>query len=753
MNQAGGIFLSYARAQAREVEEIAVKLRAKGYPVFFDRKSLKGEVFADRIRSEIYQCRLFVFFVDSASLGKRSFALTELGYAEERWPNPDGHVLALALDEVDIAEVPPYLRALVNVISIRGNFAVGAVDRIIEALAAQTKAADSTNDATNQLPTIEECAERLVVALSNKRELPPGDRAFHQLSSEIDELVASIKSRFRPQDGDVVAGAKLVKVIGVGNFGVVWQGIDAQTQQPVAVKIFRTERLAEGQMLMRFRRSIRAMQILGEEKRLARAPEALGTIVGFVRADPSGLAFTMELLTGGNLDDAARFGWTIEQKLEILSRVMTAVAYSHDNGVIHRDIKPANIVLNSFGDSVLTDFDIADVKFATSMSTLAEGQLGTPIFAAPEQIQDADQADGRSDVYSLGRLLHYLLTGQSPGYVVERDPSLRDLAPFPVAIVEVVRKATQHDPQRRFQSVREMQQALLRCRSGGAALWAQASLARRWARHNWAVLVIGMILLGGGASGTAWQANVAIREAQYRRAEEEMRTKFEALSTRLSESIQEKDQTIERIQDLRAAVTRLERLEPSEQRDRDLRATQALLASAEAELQTIGDTQKELQISLEAAKRAPSANALSRKRATAASPATGAPLVADQTALGEIIASLGAIKANAENTCSPPDGTRVTAIVAVSFNASGDVQAVDIQGNAGADLLVGSCIRALVQPLHVHPPGVAVRRQETFEIAARRSSCGCPPADLNCAMHCVVGAQQPVRVSAQVTHN
>ena len=72
--EAGTIFLSYARAQSRQVEEIAVKLRAKGHDVFFDTKSLGSENYDERIRDEVLRCRLFVFFVSQASLRAESYA-------------------------------------------------------------------------------------------------------------------------------------------------------------------------------------------------------------------------------------------------------------------------------------------------------------------------------------------------------------------------------------------------------------------------------------------------------------------------------------------------------------------------------------------------------------------------------------------------------------------------------------------------------------------------------------------------------
>ena len=100
--------------------------------------------------------------------------------------------------------------------------------------------------------------------------------------------------------------------------------------------------------------------------------------------------------------------------------------------------------------------DISDIKFVTRLSVADRQGLGTPVFAAPEQLEEGDQATERSDVYSLGRLLYFLLLGRSPGYQVERDPQLENLAEFPAPLVQVVRRATQFDPLRRYANVDEM---------------------------------------------------------------------------------------------------------------------------------------------------------------------------------------------------------------------------------------------------------------------------------------------------------
>ena len=424
--------------------------------------------------------------------------------------------------------------------------------------------------------SIYDCASLLIDALSKRRGLPPTGTATREASAEIDALVRAIKRRFKPDEGTIVAKSRLVKVLGVGNFGTIWEGEEVNTGHRVAVKIFRLERLAEGQMLFRFRKSIRAMRLLSERKRLEKVPEARGTIVQFGMADPTGLAFSMDLLPNGNLDDIAKRGWTVEHKLDVCGRVATAVAYSHAAGVIHRDIEPANVVLDDEGKAVLTDFDIADIKFATSMSTTVEGGLGTPVFAAPEQLVDAELADERSDVYSLGRLLQYMLLERSPGYQIEKDPALENLAAFPPALVEIVRKATQYDPARRFISVRDFQDALAKNRTGAAALRARITRLRRWSRHNWAIVTILGLLIAAITVAAVYQTRVADELAD--------------LAFRLRESIAEREAAVELVEKIRAELSHYERRQQSEARDRLIADAEARLSSAQ---QAVTDVTKE----------------------------------------------------------------------------------------------------------------------------------------------------------------
>ncbi len=379
-----------------------------------------------------------------------------------------------------------------------------------------------------------------VVALEElllERERHLRDRRFPvDLGVRIDELVSDIMAGGRPQAGDIVAGAELIKPVGNGNFGSIWFAED-EAGREVAVKVFHLEKLGEGVMLWRFRRSIRAMTHLANDRR---RPDSVAPLYA-VETDT--LAFVMPYYPGGNLESIAQRGWTLSVKLKCFLEICRAVAFAHQVGIIHRDIKPANVVLDASGRPVLTDFDISDIKFATKLSSA--GGLGTPIFAAPEQLEEGDQADERSDVYSLGRLLHFILLERSPGHQIEADPTLENLRSFPQALVTIVRRACQIDPAQRYPSVQQLIQDIEEHQTGGAVLRAQGRRAGRWLRLNWAVLLITSLISGGSLAGV-WMERRSIDE-QRRAAVNEA-----ALNEQLKAALAQLKEMALRLSELRA---------------------------------------------------------------------------------------------------------------------------------------------------------------------------------------------------------
>jgi hypothetical protein len=115
------IFVSYAHEQRNLADRLAIGLRQSGAEVFFDKDALQaGQAYDQPIREEIERCDLFVFLLSPESLADRKYALTELAFARDRWPDPTGHVLPVAVSKVQADAIPPYLAA-VGVLFPEGN--------------------------------------------------------------------------------------------------------------------------------------------------------------------------------------------------------------------------------------------------------------------------------------------------------------------------------------------------------------------------------------------------------------------------------------------------------------------------------------------------------------------------------------------------------------------------------------------------------------------------------------------------------
>ncbi len=171
----------------------------------------------------------------------------------------------------------------------------------------------------------------------------------------------------------------------------------------------------------------------------------------------------MELVPGENLRDYVnRVGLPrpLHETLRWTAQICEVLAYLHAQQppIIFRDLKPTNVMITPEGTIKLVDFGIARLfKPGKERDTQA---LGTPGFSAPEQY-GRGQTDPRSDIYSLGVLMHHLLTGHDPSATPFRLPPVNQLNPaIPSHVAAVIARATHTDPAQRFQSVIELQQAL-----------------------------------------------------------------------------------------------------------------------------------------------------------------------------------------------------------------------------------------------------------------------------------------------------
>ncbi len=205
--------------------------------------------------------------------------------------------------------------------------------------------------------------------------------------------------------------------------------------------------------------------------------------------------FTMKLVHGTAFDAwlaTHKVGSVerIERGIEILVKVCDAVAYAHHRGVIHRDLKPENIMVGDFGQVYLMDWGLARLLRSSPASGQkalmnSAGTVGTPEFMSPEQARGrVADVDERSDIFGLGALLYEILSGQcpygrGPAHAILQRAKEGTVVPIDVAcqryavakrIRAVAARATDPDPSRRFQTVPELQSALVAFLKGGLHL-------------------------------------------------------------------------------------------------------------------------------------------------------------------------------------------------------------------------------------------------------------------------------------------
>ena len=307
--------------------------------------------------------------------------------------------------------------------------------------------------------------------------------------------------------GREIGGCRLIRLVGVGGMGAVYEAQQPRPERRVAVKVLRSA-LAAGSAERRFRLEAELMSRL-EHPGIARV-YAAGT-------DADAPWFVMEFI-----EDARPFTAAIRNEdlavadvLRIFGEVLDAVAFGHARGVIHRDLKPANILVGADGRPRVIDFGIAKAIDAEPRAGLAitatTNLVGTLPYLRPEQFGPRDAADTRSDVYALGLVLFESLAG-SPPYTVPRDAGilaaartvatapiplvsarlLRRRSPCPVSLAGdldgILAKALEKEPEHRYQSVAEFAADIRRALAHEPVLARRPSLgyqlSRFVARHR-----------------------------------------------------------------------------------------------------------------------------------------------------------------------------------------------------------------------------------------------------------------------------
>ena len=250
--------------------------------------------------------------------------------------------------------------------------------------------------------------------------------------------------------------------------GAVYKGIQLNLDRPVAIKLLPAEIAADANFLARFQREARTLAKLQHSR--------IVTIYDVGQTTGGHLYFVMEYIDGTDLRRILKGpGLDPEQALVVVGQLCDALQAAHREGIVHRDIKPENVLITRDGYVKLADFGLSRPprEDGTSMLTQTNIVMGTPDYMAPEQHDGAANADHRSDIFALGVMFYEMLTGKTPRGVF--DPPSRKVQ-VDVRIDEVVLKALQSEPDRRYQQAREMKIDVDRIRTTPLPAPAQSSV-------------------------------------------------------------------------------------------------------------------------------------------------------------------------------------------------------------------------------------------------------------------------------------
>lgn len=261
-----------------------------------------------------------------------------------------------------------------------------------------------------------------------------------------------------------VDGFRLLRELGRGGMGIVYQAEELASGRAVALKVLATDELVSEEAFERFRREARMAASISD-------PHCV-FVYGAHQVDGAP-AIAMELCPGETLEH--RLGKhqpiPIETAVRWTLEILEGLEAAHAAGVVHRDVKPSNCFITSDGHVKVGDFGLSRSLDTDVRLTQSGAFLGSPLYASPEQIKGRD-VDLRSDVYSCGATLHALLAGRPPflgqniGEVLARilsesPPSLRAARPDVSAELErVVARAMEREPGRRFQDHASFRAAL-----------------------------------------------------------------------------------------------------------------------------------------------------------------------------------------------------------------------------------------------------------------------------------------------------
>jgi serine/threonine-protein kinase len=255
---------------------------------------------------------------------------------------------------------------------------------------------------------------------------------------------------------------EILEEIGRGGMGVIYRARQQHSRRIVAVKRILAHQVNSHETLVRFRREAEAVASLDHPNILP--------IYEISESDDGLPYFSMKYATGGSLrTTSSALRDKPRESIRLMAKVAHAIAYAHGKGVIHRDLQPGNILLDESGEPMVSDFGLAKWLDQGRDITRTRETLGTPGYIAPEQAEcRPDRLTAATDVYSLGAILFYLLTGRPPFvgpnvlHVIHQAeatpaPLLRSLAPTLNRDLEtIIARCLEREPKTRYRTAGEL---------------------------------------------------------------------------------------------------------------------------------------------------------------------------------------------------------------------------------------------------------------------------------------------------------
>lgn len=300
--------------------------------------------------------------------------------------------------------------------------------------------------------------------------------AADSTSTEVTETVFAGTTRDRTRDnvsgrcdsdddpliGSVIENKfKVLRAIGIGGMGIVYEAEHLQLNKRFAIKSIRSKYTTDPAFLARFDKEAKTQALLQHPNIIQ--------VTDFI-AEGDHFYLVMEYVEGKGLNELISEDRLAEEmSLAIARDVLKSLDYAHSKGVIHRDIKPSNIMVDSIDSdncAKLMDFGIA---FLADDTTQPRDVAGSPAYMSPEQLNDPDRMDHRSDIYAMGIVLFEMFTGEKPfGDTLAQDQPLdidlvrkkMSAAGCAPELTGIVHKCLQWQPEKRFRDCREILERL-----------------------------------------------------------------------------------------------------------------------------------------------------------------------------------------------------------------------------------------------------------------------------------------------------